>query len=79
VTALERSIARLLVRPPEADFSDVRRVLEAFGWTAARQRDSHLSFTKPGERTISIPIHGRMVKRIYVDQICERLGLEDES
>ena len=43
----------------------------------ARQKGSHCSFTKAGERTIVVPqVHGRKVKRYILDQIIERLGLE---
>ena len=64
-------------RPPEADFADVRTLLEAFGWTLARESGSHVSFTKAGEGTLVIPRKGgQKVKRVYLDLICERLGLD---
>lgn len=72
LTQLERSLRRLRANPPEAEFSDVRRVLEAHGWTQARQSGSHVSFTRPGERTIVIPLHsGSRVKRVYVAFVLE--------
>lgn len=77
MSQLERSLERLRVRPPEADFTDVRRVLEAYGWTQTRQRGSHVSFTKAGEMPLVTPLkNARKVKRAYVEQICERLGLD---
>jgi predicted RNA binding protein YcfA (HicA-like mRNA interferase family) len=78
MTALEKSTERLLASPPEADFGDVRRVLEAHGWVQARQQGSHVHFKKEGERSITIPLHGNVVKRTYVKRICSRLGLTDE-
>lgn len=78
MTQQDRLIERLRARPAEADFNDVRRVLEAFGWALARERGSHAMFTKPGERTITVPrVSGRRVKRVYLDLILERLGLGD--
>jgi predicted RNA binding protein YcfA (HicA-like mRNA interferase family) len=78
VTQHDKLIECIRARPPEADFNDVRRLLEAFGWTLSRQKGSHMHFTKPGERTITIPrLHGRKVKRVYLAQIIERLGLDD--
>jgi predicted RNA binding protein YcfA (HicA-like mRNA interferase family) len=78
VSRLDKLIARIRARPPEADFEDVRRLLEAFGWTFAREQGSHAHFTKPGERTITVPrVGGRKVKRTYLDLLCERLGLDD--
>lgn len=77
MSQLEKSIARLLARPSDASFEDVRRVLEGSGWQQARQKGSHVSFTKPGERSITVPLKdGDRVKRAYIDQVCERLGLD---
>jgi predicted RNA binding protein YcfA (HicA-like mRNA interferase family) len=56
----------------------VRHLLEEFDWKLDRQTGSHVMFVKAGERTISVPVvSGRKVKRTYLDQICERLGLDD--
>jgi predicted RNA binding protein YcfA (HicA-like mRNA interferase family) len=78
VTRREKLIERIRARPPEADFDDVRRVLEAFGWTLARERGSHAHFVKAGELTISVPrVGGRKVKRAYLNVICRRLGLDN--
>ena len=78
MTQLERSLQRLRSRPPEADFADVRRVLEAFGWVQARQSGSHVSFTRPGRRTVVIPLSGgTKVKRAYVAEILALLDEED--
>lgn len=78
MTALERSTARLLANPAEADFSDVRRVLEGHGWVQARQQGSHVHFTKEGERTITIPLRGSRVLGSYVSEVCKRLGLAND-
>lgn len=78
VTQRERLVARIRARPPEADLGDVRRLLEEFGWRLARQRGSHVTFTKEGEYPIVVPQHhGRKVKRVYLARICERLGLDE--
>ncbi len=78
MTRRDKLIERIRARPPEADFNDVRRLLEAFGWVLDREKGSHAMFTKPGERTITVPrIGGRKVKRTYLDIIIDRLGLDD--
>jgi predicted RNA binding protein YcfA (HicA-like mRNA interferase family) len=78
MTRLERLIDRIKARPPQAEFSDVERLLEEFGYERKRQEGSHVSFKKPGARTIIVPlVKGRKVKRVYLDQICELLGLDD--
>jgi len=77
VPPLDKLIERIKRRPPQADFDDVRALLEAFGWTLERTTGSHANFTKPGERTQTVPlVKGRKVKRYILDQIIERLGLD---
>jgi predicted RNA binding protein YcfA (HicA-like mRNA interferase family) len=76
VTQRQKLIDRIRGRPPQASFDEVRQLLEAFGWQQARQSGSHVSFTKRGERTIVVPRHNENVKRVYLDQICSRLGLD---
>jgi predicted RNA binding protein YcfA (HicA-like mRNA interferase family) len=78
VTELEKALARLRARPAVAEFADLRRVLEAHGWTQARQKGSHVSFTKRGHRSLVVPLAGgRKVKRAFVMQILDALELED--
>ena len=80
MTRLEKLIERLRARPPELDHQEVAAILQAFGWTMTRQRGSHVSYTKKGERTISIPLRsGRKVRRAYLDLICKQLRLDDEE
>lgn len=79
MTQRDKLIERIRARPPEADFSDVRNLLEMFGWTQDRQKGSHVSFVKPGEPPIVVSlVRGRRVRRVYLNMICERLGLDDE-
>jgi predicted RNA binding protein YcfA (HicA-like mRNA interferase family) len=78
MTRREKLIERIKARPPEADFSDVEKLLEEFGYERRRQEGSHVSFKKPGARTIIVPlVKGRKVKRAYLDQICDLLDLGD--
>ncbi|MSQ09477.1 MAG: type II toxin-antitoxin system HicA family toxin [Dehalococcoidia bacterium] len=72
----EKLIERVRDRPVRADFSDVRRLLELEGWTLAGTSGSHHQFTKPGERTLSVPVHNHRVKRYILDEICRLLGLD---
>jgi predicted RNA binding protein YcfA (HicA-like mRNA interferase family) len=77
VTRRQKLISRICARPPEADFGDVRNLLEDFGWTLNRESGSHATFTKQGEYPIVVPkVRGRRVKRTYLEQIIDRLGLE---
>ena len=77
MTRREKLIAKLRARPTEADFRDVQALLVEYGWTFARQKGSHATFTKAGEIALFIPLRrGRKVTRPYVDAICNRLGLD---
>ncbi len=78
MTKREKLVDRIRARPPEADFDDVWTLMKAYGWTIGRERGSHVTFVKPGERSITVPKHGgKKVKRVYLDQLCELLGLDD--
>lgn len=72
-------IQRICSRPPEARFRDVQRLLEAFGWTMARQRGSHVTFVQSGELPITVPIRDGQVGRFYLGDICSRLDLDGDS
>lgn len=77
MTRRDKLIEKIRARPPTADFGDVRTLLESFGWEQARTKGSHVSFVKAGEPAIVLStVNGRKVKRVYLDQICERLGLD---
>jgi predicted RNA binding protein YcfA (HicA-like mRNA interferase family) len=74
----EKLIERIKTRPPEADFSDVEKLLLEFGYQRKGQRGSHVGFKKPGAPTITIALAGgKKVKRFYLNMLCELLGLDD--
>ena len=77
MTKREKLIARIRARSADADFSDVKALLEMFGWTLDRSSGSHHTFTKDGEPSITVStISGRTVKQYILKQICDRLGLD---
>jgi len=79
MTRRDKFIERIRRRPPTAKFGDVRLLLEEYGWTHDRTSGSHEIFTKAGERTLPVPVHGGVVKRVYLDRICDLLGLDTEN
>lgn len=80
MTKRDKLIARIVARPTTASFDDVRSVLLMHGWEHASTKGSHQRFTKAGERSIIVPLkHGTQVKRVYLDQVCVRLGLDPET
>lgn len=75
---LDRLVQRIRARHREADFNDARRLLEAYGRIFTRQKGSHVHFTKAGERIQTVPlVSGRYVKRYILDQIIDRLELDE--
>ncbi len=72
----DRRLKRILAEPPEADFDDVWRVLEDYGWTLDREQGSHATFVKEGEYPFVVPrVKGRKVKRVYLRKLIELLDL----
>lgn len=73
----DKLIARIRARPSQASAADVRTLLELFGYVDAGGK-KHLKYQKPGHRTVIVPlVSGRHVKGVYLDQLCEILGLDD--
>ena len=74
----DKLIERIRRRPPEADFRDVRRLLEMYGY-AMRKGGKHTAvFSHPTLPSVTVPtISGRRVKRAYLDGLCKLLGLDD--
>jgi predicted RNA binding protein YcfA (HicA-like mRNA interferase family) len=80
MTRREKLIAKIRARPVEADYEDVKAVLELFGWVEDRSEGSHHVFVKTGCLPITVPKkHGKKVKRHYLSNICDILGLDDKS
>jgi hypothetical protein len=48
MTRRDKLIAKIRAQPVEAEFADVRAVLEFFGWTEGRSSGSHHAFIKSG-------------------------------
>jgi predicted RNA binding protein YcfA (HicA-like mRNA interferase family) len=51
----DKLVERLGRFPAEAEFADVRKLMESAGWRLAAIKGSHARFTKPDERSIPIP------------------------
>jgi predicted RNA binding protein YcfA (HicA-like mRNA interferase family) len=73
----DKLVRRIVARPPEADFGEVKSLLERYGWSLSRTKGSHFTFTREGVYPITIPVHNDKVRRPYLDRICERLGLDE--
>jgi len=78
MTQRDKLIAKMRARPVEADFSDIEKTLEIFGWKRMRQKGSHFSYGKWGVAEIfTVAVHNGKVKQIYIKKLCALLGLDE--
>lgn len=77
MTQREKLLEKLQARPVEMRYRDVQRLLVLEGWTLRNQEGSHVTFKKPGHRSITVSTDNGLVPRYQLDQISETLGLED--
>lgn len=74
----EKLIAKIRARPVEADYRDVKRLLESFGWVGRQDSSSHVIYRSPAGQKWSVPLKGgKKVKQKYLAQLCELLGLDE--
>jgi len=77
VTQIEKLVERLRRARGEADYADLHRLLQHYGWTRERQAGSHVTYKKAGQEPISFPLlSGRWVKSSYRRLVLRRLGFE---
>lgn len=59
-------------------FAEVKRVLEAQGYSHVRTSGSHNIFRNAQGDVLNVPtVNGREVKRVYLREIVRALGLEE--
>ena len=61
-------------------FDEVRKVLEAYGYTMSGlgSGSSHMTFRKPGCQPVTIPVH-EPIKRIYIIMVKEAIESEEND
>jgi predicted RNA binding protein YcfA (HicA-like mRNA interferase family) len=82
----EKLRRKLRNNPTDATMQEVETLLLRFGFVLDRVSGSHHLFVyKQGEgyRSIGIPLHGRKVKKVYVERVIELLDdlfpIEDKA
>jgi predicted RNA binding protein YcfA (HicA-like mRNA interferase family) len=66
-------------KPPPISGAEAVRAFEKAGWTAVRQRGSHVVLIKPGSiYSLSIPLHSALGPGLLRDQI-RKAGLSIEE
>ncbi len=73
----DKLIAAILSLSNDLRFEELRRVLEAYGYTihAPSSGSSHYTFRKPGKNPITIPKH-EPIKKVYVEMV-KKVVLEE--
>ncbi len=73
----DKLIAAILSLSNDLRFEELRRVLEAYGYTihVPSSGSSHYTFRKPGKNPITIPKH-EPIKKVYVEMV-KRVVLEE--
>lgn len=77
MSQFEKLLQRIHDLSKELRFDEVRKVLEAYGYTmtAPRSGSSHYTFRKPGCNPITIPKH-EPIKKVYVLLVKEAIESE---
>ena len=77
MSQFEKLLQRIHDLSKELRFDEVRKVLEAYGYTmtAPRSGSSHYTFRKPGCSPITIPKH-EPIKKVYVLLVKEAIESE---
>jgi len=76
----EKLIRQLLSKPTDMRFDEVAIVLRYYGYKEKRgSGTSHRRFVCPDKYPIHFSVAGGRVKKVYLTQIIELLGLEEEA
>ena len=70
MSQFEKLLQKIISLDNDLRFDEVRKVLEAYGYTLSgpRSGSSHRTFRKPGCLPITIPTHNP-IKRIYIEMV----------
>ena len=70
MSSWEKLLARILTLSSDLRFSELRRVLEEYGYEMKQPGSggSHFAFRKPGCMPITIPKH-EPIKKVYVEMV----------
>ena len=76
----EKLLEKLRRKPPEADFGDIHRLFERFGFHRAGTDGSHSVYRDASGRQVTvITVKERKVKRPYIVRVLELLGIAEEE
>ena len=74
---VEKIIQKMLNKPREMRFEEVKKVLLYEGWALDKIKGSHHIFIKD-DLTLVIPMHHGLVKGVYIKRAVIELELEEK-
>jgi predicted RNA binding protein YcfA (HicA-like mRNA interferase family) len=79
MTKRQKLLEQLLNFPAEMRYSDIKKILESFGYQEDNGKGSHFVFRQTKHEPITVSKkHGKMVKRYQLKDIAKALGLEEQ-
>lgn len=78
MTSLDKLIMRIKRCPPEVSFSDIHRLMIAYGAELRRTKGSHHHY-RYKKNTLPVPVHDGRVAREYIKQVLDLLGLKEDD
>ncbi len=80
MSSWDKLLARIMSLSNDLRFSELKKVLEEYGYTmhAPRSGSSHYTFRKPGCSPITIPKH-EPIKKVYVEMVRNVVESEAEN
>jgi predicted RNA binding protein YcfA (HicA-like mRNA interferase family) len=78
MTKRQKLLEQLLDFPTEMRYTDVKKILEGFGYQEDDGKGSHFVFRQANHEPITLSKkHGKMVKRYQLKDIAKALNLEE--
>ncbi|MFH1825040.1 MAG: type II toxin-antitoxin system HicA family toxin [Candidatus Firestonebacteria bacterium] len=76
---IDKIVKKMLQRPAEMPFNEIKRILEYFGFTlrTTGSGSSHLIYERENSRPITIVKNKKKVTRWYIKDIVKILTLEE--
>jgi predicted RNA binding protein YcfA (HicA-like mRNA interferase family) len=80
MSKLSKLVKQFLSNPSDVRFEEVGYILRAFGFEEVRSKGSHHIFRNSDGRKLTVPKKdGQRVKRVYIKQVVDLLGLQQWS
>ncbi len=77
MSKIRKLVRKMLHKPSEMRFNEVKLILNKFGWRKFKVKGDHFNYKKGQEFLIVVAKKGRKVKRTYLRRIIERLNLKE--